>query len=707
MKVPDYQRQTGLTDLPAVRQDINARDYHFLGATQAAFAESADSLMQQVNQGMAQFHAQQVQAADNSRVQDARNHTQNTINALLYGENGVLFKQGAEAFQPEANGKPVAANVLDGLDRHIGDVSDALGNDEQRRQYLEWANAAKVQAGALLEQHEGQQFRVYRRGVGLAAIDTQQQTMGLNYNNPSLLESGIAAINRASVDLAGLEGYPEQYGLAEGRKQASAALSGAVRAALAQNDSAAAGAILKQFSAHMQTEDLLRNEQLLGKVADSKVSQGIADQVMAKMTPRLATSDYDRLRNITFAAESGGRQVADTGRLPELTGPEAAALAGLPWNPALFNRAAGGAGKDREAEQYHQALADAYLKQQLADFHGDLGQAWAAYQAGPQAARAALQQAGQQGGNWLSYLPKATQAYVKANLREFRSGGGEFKRPTLADAQEQALSQLGEDSSPALRKQVLNEVSGRFRLQSQALRQQQEQGRAEAMRALLQNGGRLSELPVQVLAGLSLKDTGRMQDFAEAISSGKPVRTDWELYYKLKSDPALLKKTDLMAFRDRLHDSEYRQLADEQQAGTGGQATETRSAKEVLNQFMAEAGIDPNPKYTDKAGVRAVGRIWSAFEQRLNAAEKLGGKRLNGEEMHKLAAQLFTRVGVKGLLFGSEEKPAVLVDWKKDRVVIPDADRARIVQALGAARPGAAISEDDIFYLYLKHKGLL
>ena len=101
MKVPDYQRQTGLTDLPAVRQDINARDYHFLGATQAAFAENADSLMQQVNQGMAQFHAQQVQAADNSRVQDARNYTQKTINALLYGENGVLFKQGAEAFQPE------------------------------------------------------------------------------------------------------------------------------------------------------------------------------------------------------------------------------------------------------------------------------------------------------------------------------------------------------------------------------------------------------------------------------------------------------------------------------------------------------------------------------------------------------------------------------------------------------------------------------
>jgi hypothetical protein len=64
-------------------------------------------------------------------------------------------------------------------------------------------------------------------------------------------------------------------------------------------------------------------------------------------------------------------------------------------------------------------------------------------------------------------------------------------------------------------------------------------------------------------------------------------------------------------------------------------------------------------------------------------------------------------VGVKGLLWGSSDKPAVLVDLKKDKVPIPDDERAKIIEAWRAAKPGQAISEDDIFYMYAKHKGLL
>lgn len=719
MRAPDYQRQAGPGELPAVRQD-GAPEHRFLNAGLLAFADNAAEVLHQAGQGLAEFQARQRQAADASRVLEARTATQQAINELMYGKNGLLFKQGADMFQAQDNGKTPAENAMDELGRHIGATGDNLGNDEQRRLYRDWALEAKAQAGGLLQQHEGRQFRVYQRGVGLAAIDTQKQTMALNYNNAALLENGVNAIRQASADLAGLEGYPAEYGQVRAQEHASAALSAAFGAALAHDDSAAAASILQGFSGHMLSEDLLKNRQTLRRADNLKTTDLIAGQVLSNLAPRLQTSDFDRMRNITFNTESAGRQfdaqgqpltsakgAKGVGQLLEATAKEAAALAGLPWRPELFNHAATGGEADLQAADYNQALAGAYLQKQLRDFHGDAGLAWAAYNAGPGALRKALGEAEAKGGDWLDYLPKETQAYVAANLQAFQAGEGRFPRPTLAEAQAHALGLLGGKAPADLRKQVLDEVENRFQLQNQALRQGREQQRADAMRALLDNGGRISALPVEMLASLPLRDAERLTSFAKAVAADKPAATDFSLYYKLKTDPDRLRNTNLMAYRDRLHPEEYNQLAGAQRALADGPPLQAAPERDILERYMAEAGIDPRPTAADLAGARAVGRIWSAFDKRLAAAAQQRGGKLNDEDIEKVAARLFTRVGVKGLLYGVNEKPAVLVDWKTDKVEVPDADRRQIIEALRQTRPGAEIDEDRIFYLYLKGKGLL
>jgi len=94
------------------------------------------------------------------------------------------------------------------------------------------------------------------------------------------------------------------------------------------------------------------------------------------------------------------------------TAPEAAKLAGLPWNPELFNRGpTGDPAKDAEARDYNLALGKAYYEAQLKTF-GDPILAAAAYNAGPGNVQRALEKAKETGRHYAEFLPPETQNYI-------------------------------------------------------------------------------------------------------------------------------------------------------------------------------------------------------------------------------------------------------------------------------------------------------
>lgn len=109
--------------------------------------------------------------------------------------------------------------------------------------------------------------------------------------------------------------------------------------------------------------------------------------------------------------ESGGSHFDENGRpiqssagaigvmqvMPD-TAPEAAQLAGLPWDPDAY----------RNDPAYNEMLGIAYLSQMLRKYDGDVDRALAAYNAGPGAVDDALAY----GENWLEVLPAETQDYV-------------------------------------------------------------------------------------------------------------------------------------------------------------------------------------------------------------------------------------------------------------------------------------------------------
>ncbi|WKJ88751.1 transglycosylase SLT domain-containing protein [Methylomonas montana] len=655
MRVPEYNRQVGPGELPGVRQNIQTDASNFLGGTEQVFLKQSAAAVQDMGRAAMTLLLREEQEANRTRVQDALNQFETRRQDRLFGQNGALNVRGADVFTQQ-NSIPLTDNVVTDLDHAFGEIADTLGNDEQKRLFAQHAQTAIAHTRGQLLQHEAEQYRVYQRGVGLATIDTSQKTIGLNYNNPELVRQSLDAIHTASVDLGKLEGFGEEYGASQAQKHKSDALNGAIQSALAQNDHASATKILHDFAPDMDTNDMLKAYQTITKEQDARASFGMAQNVMSAIYPRMQTSDGDRALNILFKAESGGNHFVPGTQTPvtspkgavgiaqvmPATGPEAAKLAGLAWDENRF----------KIDPEYNKALGAAYFNQQLKTFRGDLGMAYAAYNAGPGATKEAIDQASKEGGNWLSYLPKETQAYVTNNMNAYAAGEGQYQRPTLADAHATALEHIGPNASPDLRKQVLAEVTNQYEEQTKAIKQREEESTAEAMRQLLQNGGKYSALPVQVRAAIPPKEVDNLMNFGQKIAKGEDTSSLW-LYNKLTNHPEELSKLsddEFYGLRADLSESDFKHFANERQKAKGNTASNgpgelnSTAIKTELDNRLRMLGTDPSPSDTlQKDLANRVGGIRQFVNNYFMAAQMEAGKKFTDTEVAQHLDALFAK----------------------------------------------------------------
>jgi soluble lytic murein transglycosylase-like protein len=214
---------------------------------------------------------------------------------------------------------------------------------------------------------------------------------------------------------------------------------------------------------------------------------------MAPKAAEAAPASAPDNRGTTFDAllqqESGGSQMNADGtvktspkgaigiaQIMPTTGPEAAKLAGLPWDE---NRL-------RTDSEYNKALGNAYFAKQLDTFGGDVQKALAAYNMGPGSKAKGNGVAGlvdKYGDEWLAHAPAETQNYV----RSITANAGAAQAQTVAVSPQPSSGagvSISEDAPKTFRAQDLHRQYQMLDEAQRLVNQQQAQQKGEADRLL-------------------------------------------------------------------------------------------------------------------------------------------------------------------------------------------------------------------------------
>ena len=286
--------------------------------------------------------------------------------------------------------------------------------------------------------------------------------------------------------------------------------------------------------------------------------------------------------------ESGNRQLASDGtpitsskgaigaaQVMPATAPEAAKLAGLPWDKEKYQNDA----------DYNKALGKAYFRKQLENNHGNFAEAYAAYNAGPGALKRAKAKAIEAGSpeDWVSFLPDETKDYVAKNMAKFN---GEELTPRgigpVSDPKKYAaMMDEGNQDQNDIR-QILASLKNEKSEQGSDL-----QNSLKEM--LAQNGGGFTNNTVENLRkvqeeynkarelnqGLRIANT-----FAAGLTGGKNAA--------LKPNQELFDESDKIAGEKV---SQFKDLTAKEADDAGSQGS--KQAVGFAAQILAKAGFDP------------------------------------------------------------------------------------------------------------------
>jgi hypothetical protein len=222
------------------------------------------------------------------------------------------------------------------------------------------------------------------------------------------------------------------------------------------------------------------------------------------------------------------------------TGPEAARLAGLPWDENRF----------RTDPAYNKALGRAYFGEQLRVNDGDLPKAYAAYNAGPGALKAALRAGGDNG--WLLRLPQETQAYVAKNMQAYAgatpSGTGGAGGGAGGGARPAYIDPNAETGIPLLDKLPPNHRAEWIAKAQASMHQGVSQARAELTT-------RVRDAEAMWTANGTSTDDPRKDEFIQAWGLGEGSRQyqayeDTKAYGLARQQTKTMSNADLVAMKE-------------------------------------------------------------------------------------------------------------------------------------------------------------
>jgi len=629
-------------------------------------AQQTGRAMASTGQAVGQIALDMQQQANQLRVDDALNRVKEAALRLTYDKDvGFQSLKGLAAVE-RPDSKSLADEYGDTLQQQISDIASKLGNDAQREAFMRHANDIQTSLRAGAMRHAAQEYREHGLSVAEGIQNTALREIGLSWRDPAAVASAVNRIRAQTYRQAQILGKSAEWQEAHVRKMTSSAHSVALMAALDSGEPMRADAYLRDHASEMDADDITAARRRIDKEVDQFVATKKAGEVLDRMQPRIQVGEAERAFNIALGTESGTRQFGADGKpltspkgavgiaqvMPG-TGPEAAKLAGLPWDEHRY----------RNDANYNRALGLAYFQKQLQTNGGDLAKAYAAYNAGPgrlaEAEKRAEKNAmlaktdpGVLPRTWLDFMPAETRAYVAKNMRAYAAGEGQLPRPTLADLDDALRADPALAANPERLKLARAEATRRFEEQTKAIKQREEEATAAAMRSIIENGGRWSELPPSVRAAVPPKEVDNLIGFAQKIAKGEDRTSLWR-YAKLAANPeGLAKMTDdqFYALRGELSEADFKHFANERaklqgraQGSSGPGDLNSHAIKQTLDSRLRMLEIDPSPKDDGGSDAARVGAIRQFVDQYFAAAQAEAGKKFSDAEVSAHLDALFAK----------------------------------------------------------------
>lgn len=286
-----------------------------------------------------------------------------------------------------------------------------------------------------------------------------------------------------------------------------------------------------------------------------------------------------------------------------------------------------------------------------------------------------------------------------------------------APSRSAALEEVRKITDPKVRDATENRVNQFFSEKSQADR---ETGEANMLNAtnIVDKTGSVYQIPPALWTTFTVGERAQLKEYAKQRAKGEPVATDWATYYDLESlassdatrDRFL--RTNLLGYRARLGDTEFKQLVDLQASLRRGdeKAAATlggiRTTQQVVSDGLAAVGIDPTPKPgSDDAERGALFR--RQVDQAAAQLEAQTNKKPTATDMQGIVDNLLVKgVTSAGGFFGwlgfhkdvRQFERGGDEDFVLDVTDVPAGERAKIEQALRGA--GQPVTDANVLRLY-------
>lgn len=699
--------RVGSTGLPGVRQqagagalaqEIGARQSVQLGqnlmATAGAATNIAIDMQQQANQ---------------LRVDDAVNQAKEAALKLTFDpQTGYTNIKGIQALQRDS-GQPLATEYGDLLNQQVQTIAEGLGNDAQRLAFRRASQAIGMQFQTQATQYEGEQFRTYAASVREGTIANSTNEIALYYNDPQKIDQNILSIQAAVADLGRMKGLSATMIEAQTRKVTSTAHLTALSSALQKNDVAYADAYMRKYAPQMDADDMLRVNGLITKQMDARLGAAAATSIVNKAMPRLMPTPGDRLVNLVTGsgtqlppdlvttvatAESDNRDLNPDGSV--VTSSKGAKGRMQVMDTTNTDPGFGVRPAQNDSLEERARVGRDYLQAMLQNYGGNLTQALAAYNAGPgnvDKALAAADKAGDR-ANWMNYLPKPSETipYVRGILAKYEAGQGAPAKPTLQDLQRNVRDEM-QGQNPERVRIALEETTRQYEVANKAIKQRDDEAVAGAMRELVANGGRYSDLPLAVRANIPAGNVAEVMGFAGKVAKGED-RTNEAVYQKLAGDPSYLRSlsdNEFYRLRGELSESDFKTFSNQRGAAAGRGVDKvdelnTSAINSTLNNRLSTLKIDPSPKDGTSDSMR-VGAIRKFVNDAVLDQQKVTGKQMTDRDTEEFIDGLFAKsVQFRSFWFGSsnerlltlkvgeipgEVKTALKADFKKNGIDDP------------------------------------